>query len=458
MDIEVVRRVCLARHLYGLSKEHLNSTNDLYLFSTVNLLQDAVESFLLALSDFVRAQIDQRTTFDRYFVLINEKTSPKEIPFKSQLLRLNRIRVDSKHYGIQPSRQEVERLEVIVGEFFSESSASILGESFATLSTIDLLNDGETKDMLHQAREKLEAGELDECAICCRKALYLEVEYKYDISEFREDAPPRTGFSGFFGPQSSAPLFARNADYIKRNVKSPTDYIVYDQAHLHQELSTLRVDSTSYWNIWRLTPSVYRDSQKKWVVKMDLDKLDLEILANKIQYIYDTTINIIFSIHSVKNTIKTADYQRYNLELARDEVNVYEKADTDSTVLSVTPKGVTHLDCDHYIYGFKGDGPYWYVSQFFDKNFTSGYIHNDSLLPPEIDVAIKFGQIKWFGEELGFGFISGDDKVDYFVHQSDVIPKDELPLKSKQHVQFRVQDSPKGPKAIEVDLVPNKAS
>src|SRR5690554_4164314 len=110
MDIEVVRRVCLARHLYGMSKDHLNSTNDLYLFSTVNLLQDAVEAFLLAMADFVDAAVDQRTTFDRYFVLINEKISPKELPFKAQLLRLNRIRVDSKHYGIQPSRQEVERL------------------------------------------------------------------------------------------------------------------------------------------------------------------------------------------------------------------------------------------------------------------------------------------------------------------------------------------------------------
>lgn len=389
MDIEVVRRVCLARHLYGLSKDHLNSTNDLYLFSTVNLLQDAVEAFLLAIADFVEAAVDQRTTFDKYFVLINDKISPKELPFKTQLLRLNRIRVDSKHYGIQPSRQEVERLEVSVGEFFTETCMSILDGSFSTLSTIDLLNDGETKDILIQARDKLTAGELDECAIFCRMALYLEVEYKYDISEFREGAPPRKGLLAALGPSSYAPYFARNSDYIKKNVMSPTDYIVYDQAHLHQELSTLRVDSTSYWNVWRLTPNVYRDSDKNWNVKRDFDKLDLEILAKKIQYIYDTTINIVFSIHGVKNTIRTADWQRYHLELALEEVNVYEKADGRSTVLSVTPKGLKNLDCDHYIYGFEGDGPYWYVSQFVNGILISGYIHNDSLIPPGTDDLIK---------------------------------------------------------------------
>ena len=43
------------------------------------------------------------------------------------------------------------------------------------------------------------------------------------------------------------------------------------------------------------------------------------------------------------------------------------------------------------------------------------------------------------------------------MHQSDVIPKDELPLKGKQRVQYKVQESPKGPKAIEVDLAPNKS-
>ena len=270
-------------------------------------------------------------------------------------------------------------------------------------------------------------------------------------------APPRKGLLAVLGPSSNAPYFARNAEYIRKNVKSPTDYIVYDRAHLHQELSTLRVDSTSYWNVWRLTPDVYRDSGKNWNVKRDFDKLDLEILANKIQYIYDTTINIIFSIHGVKNTIKTSDWQRYHLELARDEVNVYEKAEDSSTVLSVTPKGLKNLDCDHYIYGFEGDGPYWYVSQFLDGNFISGYIHNDSLIPPETDDSIKFGSVKWFGEQQGYGFIKSDDGGDFFVHHSDVLSKEDLPLKGKQRVQYKIEISPKGLKAIEVEIAPNKS-
>src|SRR5262245_25643657 len=106
MDIEVIRRVCLARHLYELGVASLRSANDLYLLSAVNLLQDAVEAFLLAVADFVSASVGERNDFDKYFVNINEKIAPKALPFKDRLLRLNKTRVSSKHHGIQPARDE----------------------------------------------------------------------------------------------------------------------------------------------------------------------------------------------------------------------------------------------------------------------------------------------------------------------------------------------------------------
>lgn len=63
----------------------------MHLFSAVNLFQDAVEVFLVAVADYVEASIDQNTKFDKYFVQINQKIAPKELPFKSKLLRLNRV-------------------------------------------------------------------------------------------------------------------------------------------------------------------------------------------------------------------------------------------------------------------------------------------------------------------------------------------------------------------------------
>lgn len=158
----------------------------MYLFAAVNLLQDAVEAFLIAVADFVPAEIDQNTKFDKYFVLINEKISPKELPFKSRLIRLNRIRVDSKHYGIQPARDECERVAVSVREFFEEVSNSVLGANFSSVSAIDLLDAGEIKILLLEAKSARESGDHEACVIACRKVLYVAVEYRYDVSKFRE--------------------------------------------------------------------------------------------------------------------------------------------------------------------------------------------------------------------------------------------------------------------------------
>ena len=60
MDLETIRRLNLARHLYELGIGSLRTTNDTHLFSAVNLLQDAVEAFLLAIAEHVHAVVDQR--------------------------------------------------------------------------------------------------------------------------------------------------------------------------------------------------------------------------------------------------------------------------------------------------------------------------------------------------------------------------------------------------------------
>ena len=178
------------------------------------------------------------------------------MPFKSKLLRLNRIRVDSKHYGIQPARDECDRLALAIREFFDEVCNSILGASFSTVSAIDLLRDGETKTVLIEARNALEAGELEECAINCRKALYLEVEKHYDISEYKDGNPPV-----LFGGFTDAPYYARSKQYVDEHVVEPTDFIVYDHNSVNQKLLILGADNTAYWNVWRLTPEVFRKAR-----------------------------------------------------------------------------------------------------------------------------------------------------------------------------------------------------
>ncbi len=372
MDVETVRRLTLARHLYELGSASLRSANEMHLFSAVNLLQDAVEAFLIAVADHIGAAIDQNTKFDKYFVQIDSKIAPKELPFKSKLIRLNRIRVDSKHYGIQPARDECERLAVSVREFFDEVSTSILGASFSTVSAIDLLRDGETKTVLLEAKKALEAGELEECAINCRKALFLEIEHHYDISAYKDGNPV-----GLLAGFTNAPYYARSKQYVEESVTEPTDFIVYDHSSVNEKLLTQGADNTAYWNVWRLMPEVYKTKDGKWVVKHDFAKLDKKVLGDKIDYIFSATLDVVLSIDRTWQATKWADRGKYYLELTQEDVPVYKKADRNSEVTGRTPAGMTRVDTDYRIDGLNGDGPYWHVSHF-DKGFSLwGFIHND---------------------------------------------------------------------------------
>lgn len=372
MDLETIRRIGLARHLYELGLASLRSANDMHLFSAVNLFQDAVEAFLIAVADHLGAAIDQNTKFDKYFVQINDKIAPKELPFKSKLLRLNRIRIDSKHYGIQPARDECDRLVVAVREFFDEVSTSLLGASFSTVSAIDLLNDGETKAVLMEAKKALEAGHLDDCAINCRKALFLEIERNYDIFAYKDGNPVNT-LAGF----TEAPYYVRSKQYIDENVRNPTDFIVYDHDNLNQKLLAKGVDNTAYWNVWRLTPEVYKTKAGKWVVKHEFVKLDKKLLTDKIDYVFSATLDIVLSIHRTWQATKWADSGVYYLNLTQEEVPIYEKADQSSRVSAHTPAAMTRINTDYRVDGLSGDGPYWHVSHFENELFLRGFIHND---------------------------------------------------------------------------------
>lgn len=69
------------------------------------------------------------------------------------------------------------------------------------------------------------------------------------------------------------------------------------------------------------------------------------------------------------------------------------------------------------------------------------------------------GEVKWFNNERGFGFIhpvvdnSVDENVEYFVHFSSINTKGFKTLKEKQKVIFDIQETDKGIQAVNVSLV-----
>lgn len=63
------------------------------------------------------------------------------------------------------------------------------------------------------------------------------------------------------------------------------------------------------------------------------------------------------------------------------------------------------------------------------------------------------GKIKKLVRERGFGFISDTDGREVFFHQSSLIDTKFEELNEEQEVEFEIEKSPKGPRAINVRVV-----
>jgi CspA family cold shock protein len=63
------------------------------------------------------------------------------------------------------------------------------------------------------------------------------------------------------------------------------------------------------------------------------------------------------------------------------------------------------------------------------------------------------GRVKWFNVKKGYGFIEAEEIGDVFVHYSGIDADGFRKLKESDKVSFEIEESPKGPQAVNVKLL-----
>jgi CspA family cold shock protein len=63
------------------------------------------------------------------------------------------------------------------------------------------------------------------------------------------------------------------------------------------------------------------------------------------------------------------------------------------------------------------------------------------------------GKVKWFNATKGYGFIEREEGEDVFVHYSSIQTEGYRTLNEGQHVEFIIEQGPKGLQASQVTAV-----
>ena len=64
-----------------------------------------------------------------------------------------------------------------------------------------------------------------------------------------------------------------------------------------------------------------------------------------------------------------------------------------------------------------------------------------------------FGNVKWFNNEKGYGFINYAENEDIFVHYSAIKQDGYKSLTEGQYVEFKLLETAKGYQALDVSVV-----
>lgn len=366
----VVKKIQLAKILYfdGLNSFKANNLEQVGV--GLLLLQDAIEIFLIALAEHIKAPIDNKMDIYKYFKAIEDKTT-EQLPLKKQLLNLNQQRTNLKHFGFLPNIDDCKNFPIIVQEFFNQLSEKYFDLNIDEISLLNLLLPSQSKELLVRAEYNLKDKDYKSCQINCRKALYLLYEYLYDIRQYYEEK------ENLFGKYSKAPVYARNKNYIDQHVNEPTDYIILDHSELERELLSDGIVPFNFWNIWRLTPKVYYfNDSHNWIIKEESHDAEMYNKENS-AYCFRTTVEIALLNQKQKEKQRYIKGDRVQRITIQKRLTIYKKASNKSDVIGSLEKEENVL-CSHSTEGFDGKIYCFIFShKIIDGKFTDlkfGYI------------------------------------------------------------------------------------
>ncbi len=178
---DLLRRLALCQFLSSEAQRCLRRPDQYSPGVATSLAQDAVEAFLRCLAEQFKIPLKPFEPFDSLVNKVGEGREP--IPgHRAAMTRLNKARINFKHFGINVPREEAVVFQRNAQAFLNDVCWDLLQVDFSAVSLVDAIGHDDTEKLLHEAEEALRDEGYERVVQFSARAAYTYLKYRARLS------------------------------------------------------------------------------------------------------------------------------------------------------------------------------------------------------------------------------------------------------------------------------------
>ena len=257
------RRLAFIRYLHhqGVEQGRLPEPQS---SAAVLLLHDAVEAFLLLAAEHLGAGASRE--FGQYWDALSPAKLPGgvDLAVKQGMQRLNRVRVNLKHHGVQPSKTAIDQNLADTATFFAANTPLVFGIDYDQVSMADVIEQEKVRELVRKAEAASAGGDHIGAMVALSDACELLLLPRRPGS--RKPSPLRFGDSirwwgGLNRVQNAlrpsgngrgVDIHAHDRQFLVEHINTVTDVVMALQEAAR--VTALGIEYAAYLRFIRLTP------------------------------------------------------------------------------------------------------------------------------------------------------------------------------------------------------------
>ena len=243
---ELIRRLSLPRFLLRKARIVLHHSDPYSDGLVTSLFQDSVEAFLYILGEHGGVSLASREFFDTLIDKVSKKFMPVS-EHKAAATRLNKARVNFKHYGQNVIHEEAIAFAANAEALLNDVCRECLDLDFKSVSLVSAVGHRRTENWLHKAENFAGNGSYQKSLECAAKAFVI-----YSTAMLGGQFPSRES-------TMRQPNFSGVDRQLGRTLTDFTSWVIGNLGQVHTNVSfiTLGVNPLLYRRFDALTPNVY---------------------------------------------------------------------------------------------------------------------------------------------------------------------------------------------------------